>query len=235
MKKVGFIGATDKTDLIVYVARVLELLGKSVLVVDTTIMQKTKYVVPSISPTRAYITDFDGVDYAVGFESAEDLSRYIGLKENEKIDNLNYDYMLIDIDRENVIDSFEIEEFGKNFFVTSFDIYSLRRGIEILKNLSTNLHLSKILMNYNIKKEDEEYLNYLSMDSKAIWDEFSIYIPLLDENQKQIEDNQRVYKAKIRRLISEYQEAIIYIVQNILEDISVNKIRKTIRERENDW
>ncbi len=235
MKKVGFIGATDKTDLIVYVARVLELLGKSVLVVDTTIMQKTKYVVPSISPTRAYITDFDGVDYAVGFESAEDLARYIGLKENEKIDNLNYDYMLIDIDRENVIDSFEIEEFGKNFFVTSFDIYSLRRGIEILKNLSTNLHLSKILMNYNIKKEDEEYLNYLSMDSKAIWDEFSIYIPILDENQKQIEDNQRVYKAKIRRLISEYQEAIIYIVQNILEDISVNKIRKTIREKENEW
>jgi len=235
MKKVGFIGATDKTDLIVYVARVLDLLGKSVLVVDTTIMQKTKYVVPSISPTRAYITDFDGVDYAVGFESAEDLARYIGLKENEKIDNLNYDYMLIDIDRENVIDSFEIEEFGKNFFVTSFDIYSLRRGIEILKNLSTNLHLSKILMNYNIKKEDEEYLNYLSMDSKAIWGEFSIYIPLLDENQKQIEDNQRVYKAKIRRLISEYQEAIIYIVQNILEDISVNKIRKTIREKENEW
>lgn len=235
MKKVGFIGATDKTDLIVYVARALELLGKSVLVVDTTIMQKTKYVVPSISPTKAYITDFDGVDYAVGFESAEDLARYIGLKENEKIDNLNYDYMLIDIDRENVIDSFEIEEFGKNFFVTSFDIYSLRRGIEILKNLSTNLHLSKILMNYNIKKEDEEYLNYLSMDSKAIWDEFSIYIPILDENQKQIEDNQRVYKAKIRRLISEYQEAIIYIVQNILEDISVNKIRKTIREKENEW
>lgn len=235
MKKVGFIGATDKTDLIVYVARALELLGKSVLVVDTTIMQKTKYVVPSISPTKAYITDFDGVDYAVGFESAEDLTRYIGLKENEKIDNLNYDYMLIDIDRENVIDSFEIEEFGKNFFVTSFDIYSLRRGIEILKNLSTNLHLSKILMNYNIKKEDEEYLNYLSMDSKAIWDEFSIYIPILDENQKQIEDNQRVYKAKIRRLISEYQEAIIYIVQNILEDISVNKIRKTIREKENEW
>lgn len=235
MKKVGFIGATDKTDLIVYVARALELLGKSVLVVDTTIMQKTKYVVPSISPTKAYITDFDGVDYAVGFESAEDLARYIGLKDNEKIDNLNYDYMLIDIDRENVIDSFEIEEFGKNFFVTSFDIYSLRRGIEILKNLSTNLHLSKILMNYNIKKEDEEYLNYLSMDSKAIWDEFSIYIPILDENQKQIEDNQRVYKAKIRRLISEYQEAIIYIVQNILEDISVNKIRKTIREKENEW
>ena len=234
MKKIGFIGATDKTDLIVYVAKVLELLGKKVLVVDTTIMQKTKYVVPSISPTKAYITDFDRVDYAVGFDSSENLARYLGLKENEKIDDLNYDYMLIDIDREDIIDNFEIEEYGKNYFVTTFDIYSLRRGIEILKNVSGSFNLSKILLNYDIKKEDEEYLNYLTMDSKVIWDEFTIYIPLLDENQRQIEDNQRVYKARIRRLIPEYQEGIIYIVQNILGDISVNKIRKMIKEREND-
>ncbi len=234
MKKIGFIGATDKTDLIVYVAKVLELLGKKVLVVDTTIMQKTKYVVPSISPTKAYITDFDRVDYAVGFDSSENLARYLGLKENEKIDDLNYDYMLIDIDREDIIDDFEIEEYGKNFFVTTFDIYSLRRGIEILKNVSGNYNLSRILLNYDMKKEDEEYLNYISMDSKVIWDEFTIYIPLLDENQKQIEDNQRVYKARIRRLIPEYQEGIIYIVQNILGDISVNKIRKIVKERESD-
>ena len=79
MKKIGFIGATDKTDLIVYVAKTLELLGKKVIVVDTTIMQKTKYVVPSISPTKTYITDFDNVDYAVGFENAEDLARYFPL------------------------------------------------------------------------------------------------------------------------------------------------------------
>lgn len=234
MKKIGFIGATDKTDLIVYVAKTLELLGKKVIVVDTTIMQKTKYVVPSISPTKTYITDFDNVDYAVGFESAEDLARYLGIKENEKLDDLNYDYMLIDIDREKTIDSFEIESNGKNFFVTAFDIYSLRRGIEILKNLSQSFKLSRVLMNYDIKKEDEEYLNYLSMDTKVEWDDFTIYIPLLDENQRQIEDNQRVYKAKIKRLIPEYQEGIMYIVQNILGDINIKKIRKFIKERENN-
>ena len=89
-------------------------------------------------------------------------------------------------------------------------------------------------MNYNIKKEDEEYLNYLSMDTKVEWDNFTIYIPLLDENQRQIEDNQRVYKAKIKRLIPEYQEGIMYIVQNILGDINIKKIRKFIKERENN-
>ena len=234
MKKIGFIGATDKTDLIVYVAKTLELLGKKVIVVDTTIMQKTKYVVPSISPTKTYITDFDNVDYAVGFENAEDLARYLGIKENEKIDDLNYDYMIIDIDREKTMDSFEIDGTEKNFFVTAFDIYSLRRGIEILKNLSQSFKLSRVLMNYNMKKEDEEYLNYLSMDTKVEWDDFTIYIPLLDENQRQIEDNQRVYKAKIKRLIPEYQEGIMYIAQNILGNINIKKIRKIIKERENN-
>ena len=101
-----------------------------------------------------------------------------------------------------------------------------------MKNLSLNLKLSKILMNYDMKREDEEYLNYLSMDTRVIWDEFTIYVPLLDENKRQIEDNQRVYKARIKRLIPEYQEGIVYIVQNILGDVSVNKIKKIIKERE---
>ena len=231
MKKVGFIGAADKTDLIVYVAKVLELIGKKVLVVDTTIMQKTKYVVPSISPTKTYVTDFDNVDYAVGFESTEELVRYLGVN---NIDSIDYDYMLIDIDKEQMVDNFEIEATEKNFFVTTFDMYSLKRGTEILKGLSINLNLSKILMNYNIKKEDEEYLHYLSVDTKVIWDEFSIFVPILDENQKEIEDNQRIHKARIRRLIPEYQEGIVYIVQNIIKDISTNKIRKIIKEKENN-
>ena len=230
MKKVGFIGAADKTDLIVYVAKVLEDLGKRVLVVDTTITQKTKYVVPSISPTRTYITDFNNVDYAIGFQNIEDIVRYLGLKENERIENLNYDYMLIDIDEASKIEEFNLDEVGKNFFVTTFDIYSLKRGIEILRNCPLNLNLAKVLINFNIKKEDEDYLNYLTMDTRAVWNDFSVYIPLLDENEELIQDNQRVYRARLKRLIPEYQEGIIYIVQNIIGDLSVGKIKKMIRE-----
>lgn len=230
MKKVGFIGATDKTDLIVYVAKALCDIGKKVLVVDTTITQKTKYVVPSISPTKTYITDFNNVDYAIGFQNIEDIARYLGLKDNEKIGNLNYDYMLIDIDDEKGIRDFEIEEVGKNYFVTRFDIYSLKRGLEILEKTELNINLSKILMNYNIKKEDEDYLNFLSLDTRVIWNDFSIYIPLLDDNEQLIEDNQRVYRARLKKLIPEYQEGIIYIVQNIVEDLSIGKIKKMIKE-----
>ena len=230
MKKIGFIGATDKTDLITYVAKVLELLGKRVIVVDTTILQKSKYVVPAIDPTKSYITDFENVDYAIGFDSIADVARYLGVKENSNMDNWNYDYMLIDIDNEKKVESFEIEETGKNYFVTSFDMYSLKRGVDVLKKISLNLNLSRILMNYNINKEDEEYLNYLTVDARVIWNELTIYVPIIDENQKLIENEQRVYNARIKKLLPEYQESIIYIVQNIVGDISTNKIKKIIKE-----
>lgn len=230
MKKIGFIGATDKTDLIVYVAKVLNDIGKKVMVVDTTITQKTKYVVPSINPTKTYITDFNNVDYAIGFQNIEDIARYLGLKENDKIENLNYDYMLIDIDNEKNVENFEIDEVGKNYFVTRFDIYSLRRGLEILNNIPLNMSLSKIIINYNIKKEDEEYLNYLSLDTRVVWNDFSIYIPIFDENERQIEDNQRIYRAKLKKLIPEYQDGVIYIAQDIVGDLSANRIKKFVKE-----
>lgn len=34
MKKIGFIGAFDKTDLIIYIARVLVEMGNKVLIID---------------------------------------------------------------------------------------------------------------------------------------------------------------------------------------------------------
>ena len=36
MKTIGFIGAYDKTDLIIYIARILTAMNKRVLVIDTT-------------------------------------------------------------------------------------------------------------------------------------------------------------------------------------------------------
>ena len=77
MKKIGFIGAYDKTDVILSVAKVLTMAGKRVLVMDNTITQKCKYVVPVINPTKSYITTFEEIDVAVGFESIDNLKQYI--------------------------------------------------------------------------------------------------------------------------------------------------------------
>ena len=76
MKEVGFIGAFDKTDLIIYIAKILTVLGQKVLIADTTITQKAKYVVPALNPTLSYITEFEEIDIAVGFKNIEGIADY---------------------------------------------------------------------------------------------------------------------------------------------------------------
>ena len=228
MKKVGFIGAFDKTNLITYIAKIIEQTEKSVLVIDASLMQKTKYVVPSINPTKSYITDFENIDFAIGFESMEEIIRYFGVK---KDDELPYDYIILDIDDAEKIVKFGIEDTKENYFVTGFDMYSLQKGIEILKNMPTTLNLTKVLCNYELlQKEDEEYIDFLAADTKVVWNDVVMYIPQIDQNEKLIEENQRVYKLRLKKLNIDYQECVIYLTQNILKDVSINKIKKMIKE-----
>ena len=126
MNKVGFIGVYDKIDLIMNISKVLTVLGKKILVIDTTINQKAKYIVPHITPTQKYITTFENIDVAIGFNDINEIKEYIG--ENG---NLPYDIALIDIDRNETIKKFDIKNSKKNFFVTAFDTYSLKKGMEI--------------------------------------------------------------------------------------------------------
>ena len=93
MEKVGFVGAFDKTDLLIYIAKILTVLGKRVLIADATITQKAKYVVPALNPTLSYITEFEEIDIAVGFKNIEGIAEYT----NRTVDTLEYDLSLIHI------------------------------------------------------------------------------------------------------------------------------------------
>ena len=65
MNKIGFIGAFEKTDLITYVAKILVEVGKKVLIIDSTVTQRARYIIPSITPSKFYITEYEGIDIAV--------------------------------------------------------------------------------------------------------------------------------------------------------------------------
>lgn len=228
MKKIGFVGAFDKTNLIMYTAKVLQNMNKKVLVIDGTILQKMRYVVPTISHSKVYITDFENIDFAVGFQSMEQIIQYLQIgKMSEQ--ELPYDYILVDVDNGVALKSFYINNSEKLYFVTGFDMYSLKRGINIFNNLEEQVNLTRILYSNNVTREDEEYLNYISLEKKIIWDDVEIYCPMLDSDNKIIEENQRVDKIRVKRLSSDYQQAIVYVIQNILGE-SVGKIKKSIIE-----
>lgn len=117
MKKIGFIGAYDKTDLIVYLAKILTVLKHKVLVVDATINQKARYIVPAINPTTCYVTDFEDIDIAVGFSSIEDIKRYLGLADDQEME---YDIILVDTDNTQGFQNFELETAREKLFCNIF-------------------------------------------------------------------------------------------------------------------
>ena len=226
MKKVGFIGMYDKTDLILNIAKILTTMKKKVIVVDLTLTQKAKYVVPVINPTVTYITDFEDIDVAVGFKNEEEIRQYLGLAENK---DLQYDIMLMDIDNYDAIEQFDAVNNAKNYFVTAFDLYSLKRGLEILSTLKAPTSLTKILYTKEILKEDDDYLNFLSLGYKIMWNEYRIYFPIENGDWSVLAENQRVAKIKFKRLSTQYKDSLIYIVNEILNDVSENHIRKAVK------
>lgn len=227
MKKIGFIGAYDKTDLIIYTAKILVELGKKVIVIDSTLNQKAKYIVPAINPTTTYITDYEEMDIAVGFYSYESLAQYLGL---QNFNESEYEYALIDIDNPDMIDSFDMQSAEVNFFVTAFDLYSLKRGLEILSGIKQPMDLTKVLFAEEIYSEDDEYLNFLSLDKKIIWNDEKVYFPLDVYDQKIIVENQRISKVKFKTLTSEYKDALTYLAQSILKEKNTSSIKKILKQ-----
>ncbi len=226
MKKIGFIGMYDKTDLILNIAKILTTMHKKVIVVDSTLTQKAKYVVPVINPTITYITDFEDIDVAIGFNNEVEMKGYLGIAETEK---MPYDIMLIDADNQKAIDEFDLVNDAKNYFVTAFDAYSLKRGLEILSGLKTPMELTKILYAKEVLKEEDDYLNFLSLGYKVMWNEFRIYFPIENGDWSVLAENQRVAKIKFKKLSTQYKDNLVYIAGEILNDVSENQIRRAVK------
>lgn len=229
MKTIGFIGAYDMADLIMNVAKALTELDKKVLVIDTTTLEKFKYVVPAISPTKMYMTEFEKTDYAFGFEKIDDVYKYIGLDINDKEIEMPYDYIIINIDKGENFYKFKLQNAEINYYVTGFDLYTLRRGMAIIDEIKNPVKFVKVLFAYEITKSDEEYLDFLSLEKNVVWSDYAIYFSILREDSQALEENQRVSQVRLKRLTNEYKDSLSILVQDIAKDIGMNKIKKVIK------
>lgn len=229
MKTIGFIGAYDKIDLIIYIARLLVEMNKKVMIIDTTTLQKAKYIVPSISPSKTYVTEFEGIDVAVGFKEYSSIKEYLGMSQ---LTAFEYDYIFLDIDSPEALNNFDAKTATKNYFVTAFDNYSLKRGLEILSGIEEPMPLKKILFSKNLEEEEDEYLNYLSLGYKVIWDEERIYFPFEQGDQTVIMENQRVAKVKVKKLTQLYKESLMYLVAELLDQGETGGLKKAFKQLE---
>ena len=231
MKNICFIGAFDKLDLILYAAKIIKNLGKRVLIIDATRLQKARYIVPTINPTKSYITRFEDIDIAIGFESYEEIERYIGITEEQKI---KYDYALVDIDNGDVFKNFNNNETIKNYFVTSFELYSIRKGLETIKQINKPVNITKLIFSREINEEDDYYLDYLALGYKIMWEDNKINFPYDTQDIEVMIENQKVFKIKTKGLTQQYKDALEYLLIDIIPNINIINLRRIMKNIERE-
>ncbi len=229
MKKVGFIGAYDKANLIMCLAKILSMKNKRVLIVDTTAEQKFRYIVPTLEPTMTYVTTWEEIDVAVGFKKIEDLYDYIGISE----ETAEYDVILMNIDNPNTLESMKARENDINCFVTAMDLYSIRKGIEIFNNIKQPMRLVKIIFSRQMNEADNQYIDYLASEAKMQWDEKQIFFPLILDDKYVEMDNQLIYRLGLKSMSSLYKDSLAQLTAMLFgNEIKEQEAKKTIKALE---
>ena len=120
----------------------------------------------------------------------------------------------------------------KNYFVTSFNVYSIKKGLEIIKELANPIELTKVIFAKQILDEENNYLDFLSLGYKVKWNDYRVYFPLEMGDESAIIDNQRLSRIKFSNLTSQYKESLMYITEELIGENEVNNFIKNLRNFE---
>ena len=225
MKKVAFIGSYDKADMIIYIAKILTNMGSKVLVIDSTVLQKTRYIVPTMKALKQYITTYEKVDVAIGFENINQIKEY----QKQTGEEFNYDYVLIDIDSYRGYVYYQIKEEDVKYFVTSFDLYSLRRGLQVFKKMEEPITMTKVLFTKDMDPSEEKYFDYISKGLKINWNKIVLYFPFDLSDQNAIFVAQRSGRIQLKGLSDTYVDGLTFMVEEISGEKNQAKIKKAVK------
>lgn len=228
MEQIGFIGFYDKKDILLNIGKIFSYLGKKTLVVDATMMQRMRYIVPKVSANNSitYVSEYQGTDVAVGFMNLGQIAQYLGTNQ------LNYDFIIIDSDNIQTMYSFMIPNMKKIFYVTSYDKFEVEKSKELFANINRPMILTKVAISSNLNADESNFLvhtlenNYIKFDKDR-----EVLFEDSDKNRAVILQSQLVNEISFKKFTNTYKDSLEYITALISEgDIQQSEIRSIIRK-----
>lgn len=226
MEQIGFISALDIKDLLLNISKILTTLGKKILIVDATSMQRFRYVAPMTAnpPSQTFVSEYCGIDVALGFMNLNGIVQY-------QNSNLQYDYIFIYTDNPQTLNTFMIPRMQKIFFATSYDLYDLNRGIEILKYIQQPTQITRVILSSDVSDETDNYFLKLTEGLFVKWTEYKI--DFLDEivNRNATLINQLQKDISIKNFSNGYKMTLEYLI-SLMTDGKINQsdINRTIKK-----
>jgi len=235
MKVIGLIGYVDKYDFAINLAKSINTMDKSVLVVDATADRKLKYVVPSLDNIgTAYVTQYNNIDFAVGFDSMYDVENYMC---EQSINIGLYDYIIIDIDSPKTYEFFRTRGIDKIYFFIHTDVLAVAKNKDIIKSIKVynpdeeTIDMTKVIFKDYMSRTAENYFERQIESYNIKWDE-NMYEIFMDERDKVVNtDSQFSGLIDLKKHTVPYLNVISEITANILEDVTHKDVLKQIKRR----
>lgn len=240
MKSIGFIGQMENSGIALCVARLVNAFGKKVIYIDATKEQRTRYTIPVIgasSKQEQYVVQHDNVEVAIGFNNILELKKYMFAKGEDFND---FDYVIINTDREEMCEEYDIKNANSIFFTTTFDKYDLNRGMELLKfvcatkrreDTEARLPVSKVLAYTEIKTADNKYIEKLGESAPIDWQGKDIVLSYDEGDLSAFIQNQYSNKFEFKNLSVQTKEGLVEIVCRITGE-EKDRVKKAVKNVE---
>lgn len=233
MPVIGLIGYVDKYDFAINLAKIINIMNKSVLVVDATLDRKLKYIVPALNNIgKAYVTQYNNIDFAVGFDSMHDVENYMC---DQGINIGLYDYIIIDMDSPRSYEFFRTRGIDKMYFFITTSVLSVAKDREIIKAIRVynqdEIKMTKVLHKSFISRAAEDYFESQISDYNVNWQEPTYEIPD-DEIDRQVNtDSQFSGIIGIKKHSKIYISTIADMTAEIVDDVTSKEVIKEIKRR----
>lgn len=233
-KIIGLVGYVNKTELVINLAKVLSITGKSVLVIDGTVEERLRYTIPAFNYSeKEYLVNFDGVDYALGFKNIDGVKEYICTKTS---DADTYDIILLNIDNATSYDDFrQKENFTRTFFFIEYLNISFGKNIELMKAITSYEEpgnrpvLTQVLYRQYVTRTSDKYFQNLISEYAVEWNERYYELPFLDQDRiADIEMQQSGY-IDLNRHTKQFINMVTDMAADILGDVQAAEIRRMIK------
>lgn len=235
MKVIGLIGYVNKYDFAINLAKSLNIMDKSVLVVDATADSKLKYIIPALNNVgKAYVTQYNNIDFAVGFDSMYDVENYMC---DQSINIALYDYIIVDIDSPKTYEYFRTRGIDKTYFFIHTDVLAIAKNKDIIKAIKvyntddSKTKMTKVIFKDFASRAAEDYFDKQIESYNVKWEE-NVYEMFLDERDKVVNtDSEFSGIIDLKKHTVPYLTTIADMTANLLGDITSKEIIKQIKRR----
>lgn len=226
-----FAGVCDKSDLLLYLCKILAQDGKRVLLVDGARGRRYAHCRGRMEPDKE-ITEFAGFDVASGFADFSSLKEMLGSSVEP-----SYDLVIADVERESFIGHEEWREAGARVWVSSFELAGLMEGekwllesFADLKELGP-LEFHRVYLNAIKDLTEDAYIESFLGNVPVRWLEDPVHIPWDEYCYALKIENEHAGRLRIKPLSRSYKRALTELISR-LADLEERSIRRAFRQAE---